>query len=182
MALVFVENHDSFSYSMINYLRCIIPEVRIHDHLDTPDLTNVSHLVLGPGPGSPHSSGYLMDWLDTGVQAGIPILGICLGHQAIGEYFGAKLIRSPRPIHGEAHEILHTGKRLFRSIPNPIQATRYHSLILESLPQNLIGDAWTKQDEIMALSHVSKPIFGLQFHPESFLTTHGLALLENLFK
>lgn len=179
MTVLFVENHDSFSFNLIDYLKRLGSEVLIRDHQEKPNLTNVSHLVLGPGPGDPYHSGLLMSWLDLGVQTGLPILGICLGHQAIGQYFGAKLVRAPRAIHGEVDLVKHSGLRLFENIPNPTPVTRYHSLVLSELPNILVADASGEDDQIMAISHVHKPIYGLQFHPESFLSEHGMAMMEN---
>lgn len=179
MAVLFLENHDSFSFNLVDYLRRLEATVEVRDHLEQPCLIGVSHLVLGPGPGTPKTSGQLMQWLDAGVKAGIPILGICLGHQAIGEYFGAKLIRAPRAIHGEAHLIQHLGLRLFSGIQNPTCVTRYHSLVLSGLPNLLIADARSEDEQIMAISHQNLPIYGLQFHPESFLSQDGLAMLRN---
>lgn len=120
-----------------------------------------------------------MQWLDLAVQANLPILGICLGHQAIGQYFGAKLVRAPRAIHGEAHLINHSGSKLFRDIFSPTPVTRYHSLVLTDLPSILTADAYSQDNQIMAISHISKPIYGLQFHPESFLSEQGLSMLKN---
>ncbi|MEI6790957.1 MAG: aminodeoxychorismate/anthranilate synthase component II [Myxococcaceae bacterium] len=179
MSVLFIENHDSFSFNLMDYLRRLGVTVEIRDHLEEPNLSGISHLVLGPGPGTPKTSGLLMQWLDTGVRAGLPILGICLGHQAIGEYFGAKLIRAPRAVHGEAHEITHSGLRLFAGVPNPTPATRYHSLVLSELPNVLIQEAQSEDGQVMAISHRDKPIYGLQFHPESFLSQDGLAILRN---
>ena len=177
--VLFVENHDSFSFSIIDYLKRLDAEVLICDHQERPNLINISHLVLGPGPGVPESSGLLMQWLDLAVQANLPVLGICLGHQAIGQYFGAKLVRAPRAIHGEVSLIKHSGFKLFENIQNPTPVTRYHSLVLTDLPPILTTDAYSKDAQIMAISHKSKPIYGLQFHPESFLSKQGLAMLEN---
>ncbi len=179
MSILFVENHDSFSFNLVDYLKRLGGEVQIRDHLEQPNLAGISHLVLGPGPGEPHSSGRLMQWLQAGIEAHLPILGICLGHQAIGLHFGAQLARAPRAIHGEAHLIKHTGIRLFTGIPDLTPVTRYHSLVLAHLSNMLIADARSEDGQIMAISHVSKPIYGLQFHPESFLSKHGIEMLRN---
>jgi anthranilate synthase/aminodeoxychorismate synthase-like glutamine amidotransferase len=179
MTVLFVENHDSFSYNLVDYLKRLGSQVKIHDHQKEPDLTGVTHLILGPGPGEPYTSGRLMQWLSSGIEANLPILGICLGHQAIGLHFGAKLIRAPRAIHGEAQLIQHSGLRLFNGIPNPTCVTRYHSLVLSSLSSELITEAHSPDGQIMAIAHSNKPIYGLQFHPESFLSIHGIKMLEN---
>ncbi len=177
-----IENHDSFSYNIVDYLKRISPSVEVRSHLETPELTGITHLILGPGPGSPKTSGLLMQWLDAAVKAEIPTLGICLGHQAIGEYFGANLMRASRAIHGEAHAITHCGDRLFKGLANPTRAARYHSLILANLGPSLRIDAWTGDGEIMAISHVQLPMLGVQFHPESFLSEQGLELLNNFYQ
>lgn len=182
MTLLFVENHDSFSFNLIDYLRRLGADVKICDHQEKPDLFGISHLVLGPGPGDPHGSGVLMGWLSAGIEANLPILGICLGHQAIGLHFGAKLTRAPRAIHGEAQPIQHSGARLFAGIPNPTQVTRYHSLVLSSLSIDMIAEAHSPDGQIMAIAHKDRPIYGLQFHPESFLSEHGMAMLENFIR
>lgn len=179
MKLAFIENHDSFSFTLIDYFKRFDAEVIVIDHNQEPNLSQISHLVLGPGPGTPQNSGKLMSWLQTGIKTKIPILGVCLGHQAIGEYFGAKLVRASRAIHGEIDLIQHSGQRLFANIPNPTPVTRYHSLVLQNLPSCLIQDAVSQDGQIMAISHESLPIFGLQFHPESFLSQDGLEMLRN---
>lgn len=182
MPIVFVENHDSFSFSLIDYLKRLGAEVQVRDHQEKPNLTGISHLVLGPGPGDPHNSGLLMQWLGLAVKTNLPILGICLGHQAIGQYFGAKLIRAPRAIHGEVDIITHLGTGLFTGIPNPTPVTRYHSLVLRELPALLAIDATSHDGQIMAISHMNKLIYGLQFHPESFLSEHGINMLGNFLR
>ncbi len=122
-----------------------------------------------------------MNWLSAGIQAGIPILGICLGHQAIGQHFGAKLERASRAIHGEAHAITHSGQGLFTNVPQNTRVTRYHSLILKDLPAELKCEARSEDGQIMAIRHIENPIYGIQFHPESFLSQHGLQMIKNFF-
>ncbi|MBL4818170.1 MAG: aminodeoxychorismate/anthranilate synthase component II [Deltaproteobacteria bacterium] len=181
--IAFIENHDSFSHNIVDYLRRITPEVIVFDHAQTPCLEQVSHLVLGPGPGTPRESGRLMNWLESAIESSLPILGICLGHQALGEFFGSSLSRAKQAVHGEVHMICHTGERLFKGFfESTTRVTRYHSLVLEETPKDFIRDAWTKSGEIMAISHQTKPIFGIQFHPESFLSEHGLLMLQNFLK
>ncbi len=123
-----------------------------------------------------------MDWLAAGIDAGIPILGICLGHQAIGLHFGAKLERAPRAIHGEAHVITHSEQGLFKNVPQNTRVTRYHSLALKDLPAELRCEARSEDAQIMAIQHTSKPIYGIQFHPESFLSKYGFLMLENFLR
>ncbi|MBH1988833.1 MAG: aminodeoxychorismate/anthranilate synthase component II [Myxococcaceae bacterium] len=179
MTLVFVENHDSFSFTLVDYLKRISTQVLVKDHSEKPCLDTASCLVLGPGPGTPNDSSRLMQWLEQGVQKKIPILGVCLGHQAIGVYFGASLVKAPRAIHGEAHWVKHSGQGLFHQISQPAQFTRYHSLVLQDLPDSLVASAQSEDGQIMAIQHREKPIFGVQFHPESFLSPEGFRLLQN---
>ena len=177
--VAFLEAHDSFSYTIVDYLRTIGAFVRVVDHLEAPELRGVTHVVLGPGPGEPATSGRMLDWVATTVKARLPLLGVCLGHQAIGVHFDARLERAPRPVHGEAHDVLHTGAGLFAGIPSPAPFTRYHSLHLVHLPPQLKRQAVTEDGVIMAVSHYSLPVWGVQFHPESMLSPHGLTLLTN---
>ncbi|MDA0712809.1 MAG: aminodeoxychorismate components I/II, partial [bacterium] len=132
-----MENHDSFSYNIIDYFKILGCQVSIIDHHAEPNINLFTHLVLGPGPKGPLTSGKLMKWLDCAVNANLPTLGICLGHQAIGLYFGAKLIKARRAIHGETDNILHEQQTIFKNIPTPFKAARYHSLILKQIPDTL---------------------------------------------
>lgn len=138
-----------------------------------------SLLVIGPGPGNPSGAGISKELIE---KASVPILGICLGHQAIGEVFGAILSHALRVMHGKTSLIHHRSEGLFKGLPLPFEATRYHSLILENLPDVLEVTAWTDQGEVMGLRHKTKPIFGVQFHPESVATADGLVLLNNFLK
>jgi anthranilate synthase/aminodeoxychorismate synthase-like glutamine amidotransferase len=139
-----------------------------------------SHLVVSPGPCSPSEAGISVDAI-LAFAGKVPVLGVCLGHQAIGQAFGGKVIRAPRLMHGKTSPILHDGKGLFKGLPNPFEATRYHSLIVEkkSLPPELVVTARTRQGEIMGLRHRRLPVYGVQFHPESILTSCGKNLLAN---
>ena len=180
--IAFVENHDSFSYNIIDYLKILGCQVQVFDHTQEPDLSTCSHVILGPGPKDPESSEKLMQWLDLALEKNSPVLGICLGHQALGLAFGAKLIHAPRPIHGEVENIEHHQQGLFKNIESPFQATRYHSLVLTDLPDTLEIHAQSKDNQIMAIAHKSKPAFGVQFHPESFLSTQGLLIFKNFLE
>ena len=184
--VLFVECHDSFSFNIVNYLRMLGAEVEVVDHRETPRpgggagavLAAVTHLVLGPGPGDPHTSGKALEWVGAALARGLPFLGVCLGHQALGVHLGARLERAPRPVHGEAHAVHHTGRGLFAGLASPRLCTRYHSLCLTDLPSELAVDAWTDDGVVMAISHVNRPAWGVQFHPESMLSEAGLELLD----
>lgn len=180
--ICFIENQDSFSQNIIEYLRVLGATVDVVDHSKHPDLTGYTHLVLGPGPGTPSASGRLMDWISLGEEEGIPMLGVCLGHQAIGLHFGARLAKAPRPVHGEVHEVVHISKGLFVNVPNPIRLMRYHSLVLLDVPKELEIHVKTQDGLVMAIQHSKKPIFGVQFHPESFLSEHGHAIFANFLQ
>ena len=183
--VLFVECHDSFSFNIVNYLRMLGAEVEVVDHRETPQpgggahaaLAAATHLVLGPGPGDPHTSGKALDWVGAALAHSLPFLGVCLGHQALGVHLGAQLERAPRPVHGEAHAVHHTGRGLFAGLGSPVLCTRYHSLCLTGLPGELAVDAWTDDGVVMAVSHVSRLAWGVQFHPESMLSEAGLELL-----
>ncbi len=183
--VLFVECHDSFSYNIVNYLRMLGAEVTVVDHGRGPTqalLRGVTHLVLGPGPGDPASSGRLLDWVDVALRGRPPLLGVCLGHQALGVALGARLEQAARPVHGEAHAIRHRGDGLFAGLPDPALLTRYHSLCLRELPDELQLAAWTDDGLVMAVAHRELPLFGVQFHPESMLSAAGLDLLANFLR
>jgi len=180
--VLFVEAHDSFSYNIINYLLMLGATVRVVDHAAPPSLGEATHVVAGPGPGDPPSSGRLLDWVAAALAARLPFLGVCLGHQALGVLLGATLQRAPRPVHGESHAVRHTGQGLFAGLPSPASFTRYHSLCLTDLPYDLEAHAWTSDEVIMAVAHRELPAWGVQFHPESMLSPHGLDLLANFLE
>jgi len=201
--VLFVECHDSFSFNIVDYLRCLGAEVDVVDHEEAPfaavdgapdasagaphpALARATHLLIGPGPGDPDTSGAILLWVAVALARRQPFLGVCLGHQALGVALGAPLIRAPRPIHGEAHPIHHTGRGLFAGIASPELFTRYHSLCLTELPASLTREAWTDDDKggdvVMAVAHTELPAWGVQFHPESMLSRAGLALLANFLE
>ncbi len=180
--VAFVENHDSFSFNIIDYFKTLGCQVIVFDHSQEPDLSKCTHVVLGPGPGEPASSGKLMQWLGLALQKDIPLLGICLGHQALGLAFGANLIHAPRPIHGEVENIEHNQQSLFKDLKSPFKATRYHSLVLADIPEILEIHARSPDNQIMAIAHKTKLAFGVQFHPESFLSTQGLLIFKNFLE
>lgn len=183
MVLV-IDNYDSFTYNLVQYLGELgaQPVVYRNDQISTPQIKKMrpSRIVISPGPCTPKEAGVSNEVIRT-LSGKIPILGVCLGHQCLGEVFGGKVVRAGRIMHGKVSEIHHNGKTIFHKIPNPFSATRYHSLIVErkSLPSCLEKIAWTDVDEIMGLKHHSHPTWGVQFHPESILTHEGKKILKN---
>jgi len=177
--VTFVEAHDSFSYNIVNYLRMLGATVRVVDHEEEPRLSGATHVVLRPDPGDPASSGRLLDWAAATLRSGLPLLGVCLGHQALGAGLGAALTRAPRPVHGEDHQVTHARAGLFDGIPSPAPFARYHSLCLVDLPAELAVTASSGDGVVMAVEHRRLPAWGVQFHPESMLSPYGLQLLAN---
>ena len=181
--ILFIDNFDSFSYSIIQCFLMLEQEVRIvRPHmLSLKECleTCPSHLVIGPGPGTPHQAIFSKELIDH-MKGKIPILGICLGHQVIAEYFGGIVSRAKQPMHGKTSAIYHSGKSVFQHLPQGFQATRYHSLIVDpnSFSDCLEMTAQTAEEEVMGLRHKEFSIEGIQFHPESILTEHGMALLN----
>ena len=189
MKLLMIDNYDSFTYNLVQYLGELGSQVITHRN-DAISLDEIRELrpdaiVLSPGPCTPDESGICLDVLDQ-MAGDYPILGVCLGHQAIGQAFGGEVVRAREVMHGKTSPMHHADEGVFKGLPNPFEATRYHSLIVarESLPSCLIETAWTvdaagERDEIMGFRHESLPIEGVQFHPESILTRQGHALLKN---
>lgn len=185
--VVVVDNYDSFTYNLVQYVASLGAkcEVRLNDQTTVSEIRALAPagILLSPGPGTPDDAGVTLDVIRE-LSAEKPVFGVCLGHQAIGQAFGGKVIRAPRLMHGKTSPIEHDGKGIFLDIPSPFEATRYHSLIVEesSLPACLEISARTAEGEIMGLRHRSNPVEGVQFHPESILTEHGLALIANWLK
>jgi para-aminobenzoate synthetase component 2 len=185
--LVMIDNYDSFTYNLVQYFGQLGEDVKVfrNDQIDMGGLEQVkpSRLVISPGPCSPNEAGVSLAAISH-FAGRVPILGVCLGHQAIGAAFGGKVIRAPRLMHGKTSLIYHDGKDLFQGIPSPFEATRYHSLIVEreSLPDCLAVSAQTAVGEIMGLRHRELGVFGVQFHPESILTAEGINVLRNFLK
>jgi anthranilate synthase/phosphoribosyltransferase len=184
--IVLIDNYDSFTYNLAQYLGELGAEVQVvrNDALSVEQLEALhpSHIVISPGPGTPDDAGISLEVIRR-LGAHIPILGVCLGHQAIGQAFGGRVIRAPRLMHGKVSTIYHDRKGLFAGIPSPLEATRYHSLVVgEPLPEVLQATAFTKEDELMGVRHVEYPIYGVQFHPESILTPSGKQILQNFLK
>ena len=179
-----IDNYDSFTFNLVQYLGELGAELTVkrNDAIDVAAVRALkpAAIVLSPGPCTPRQAGICVPLLRELVGE-IPILGVCLGHQCIGEAFGGKVVRAGRLMHGKTSPILHDGKALFAGVPSPFEAIRYHSLLVEreSVPQCLEVSAWTAEGEIMGLRHKRYPIEGLQFHPESILTEHGKQILRN---
>ena len=187
--LLMIDNYDSFTYNVVQYLAELGAEVKVvrNDEISVDDVQALkpSHIVISPGPCTPNEAGISMGVIDR-FRGVIPILGVCLGHQSIGQVYGGAVVRAPRVMHGKTSEIFHTGVGVFSGLPSPFVATRYHSLVLapESLPDTLEVTAWTSFEDgsmeaIMGVRQVADGVEGVQFHPESILTEHGHALLNN---
>ncbi len=187
MLVVMIDNYDSFTYNLFQELSEIGAEVRVfrNDQITVEEVCNLSpkRIVISPGPGRPEEAGISVE-LVRRLAGKIPILGVCLGHQAIGYACGAKIVRARQLMHGKTSMVYHNGQDIFKGIPNPFQATRYHSLAVEreTLPQSLQITAWTEDGEIMGSKIKDLPVFGVQFHPESILTTAGMDILKNFLK
>jgi len=182
-----IDNYDSFTYNLVQLIESVAGEaltVVRNDAFDVDTLlqSRPRALVISPGPGTPSKAGRILRLI--AANEAIPLLGVCLGHQALGEAFGAKVVRGNVPVHGKVTGVMHRDGGLFAGCPNPLQATRYHSLILDraSLPPELVVDAEAEDGTIMAVRHRSKPFFGVQFHPESYGTTGGAQLIRNFLE
>jgi anthranilate synthase component 2 len=182
--LLLVDNYDSFTWNLVQYLGELGAEVEVfrNDAIDVAGIRRrrVRGLVLSPGPCTPAEAGVTVPAIQA-LAGSVPILGVCLGHQAIGQAFGGRVVRNARIVHGKASPVRHRGRGLFRGLPSPFQAGRYHSLVVErsSLPRCLAVTAWTDEGEIMGLRHRTLDVEGVQFHPESVLTPEGKRLLGN---
>jgi anthranilate synthase/aminodeoxychorismate synthase-like glutamine amidotransferase len=182
-----IDNYDSFTWNLVQYLGELreTPRVVRNDALTVDEALALrpDAIVISPGPGRPDDAGISKELIRRAAGQ-IPILGVCLGHQCIGEVFGGRVVRAERLVHGKTSAIIHTGRGIFLDVDNPFQATRYHSLIVarEELPEALSIVAWTPENEIMAIRHKDHETWGVQFHPESILTTHGKELLRNFLR
>ena len=185
--LIMIDNYDSFTYNLVQYLGELGQEVRVfrNDEITVDELSALApeYLVISPGPKTPNEAGISLDAILKYAGA-FPILGVCLGHQSIGQAFGGKVIHAKQIMHGKTSMVSHTGVGIFSGITNPFSATRYHSLVIEreSIPDCFDITAWTDDNEIMAIKHKEYPIEGVQFHPESIVTEHGHALLRNFLE
>ena len=185
--LLMIDNYDSFTYNLVQYLGELGEEVVVYrnDEITLEKIAALKprHIVISPGPCTPNEAGVSVPLIKR-FAGEIPILGVCLGHQSIGQAFGGKIVHAKRLMHGKTSHIQHSAHGVFQGLPNPFQATRYHSLVIEraSLPEFLEITAWTDDGEIMGVRHKSLRIEGVQFHPESILTEHGHDLLRNFLR
>ncbi len=183
-SVTLIDNYDSFTFNLVHYLGELGAKVKVlrNDVATAEDIAGEEPdcIVLSPGPCTPREAGVCLDLIRV-ASPRIPIFGVCLGHQAIGEAFGGEVARAPQPVHGKIADIIHEGETLFRGLPSPFKATRYHSLIVrrDTLPTELAATAQTGDGLIMGLSHLTRPTHGVQFHPESIASEHGHALLRN---
>ena len=187
--LLMIDNYDSFTFNLVQYLGVLGQQVKVirNDALDVAGIRALhpAHIMISPGPGTPDDSGVSLDVLHE-LAGEIPIFGVCLGHQALAQVFGGKVVRAARIMHGKTSPVHHRGQGVFAGLPSPFDATRYHSLVVEktTVPDCLEVTAWTEDadgslDEIMGLRHKTLAVEGVQFHPESILTEHGYNLLRN---
>jgi anthranilate synthase component II len=188
--ILLIDNYDSFTFNLYQFLGDVGAQCEVwrNDKLSVADAMAMrpEAIVLSPGPCTPTEAGICID-LIVAAAGEIPLLGVCLGHQAIGQAFGGRIIRAPEPMHGKVSTITHTGTDILRNLPSPFRATRYHSLVVErnTLPDSLVATAWTEGREpsgselIMAMRHRTLPIYGVQFHPESIASEHGHRILAN---
>jgi anthranilate synthase component 2 len=185
--ILVIDNYDSFTYNLVHYLNELGAETRVYRNDDLSAAAAIAlrpdAVLLSPGPCTPDDAGICLDFLRQAPES-LPILGVCLGHQSIGQAFGGRVVRAKALMHGKTSAIHHSGKGLFRDMPDPFTATRYHSLAVDggSLPDVLEITAWTEDGEIMGLQHRSRPIHGVQFHPESIATEGGHKLLGNFLE
>ena len=185
--ILMIDNYDSFTWNLVQYLGELgdVPRVVRNDEITVKEALakKPDAIVISPGPGRPDDAGISKALIEK-ASGTIPILGVCLGHQCIGEVFGGRVVRADRLVHGKTSAVIHNGRGIFLDVDNPFQATRYHSLIIsrDGLPETLSVVAWTPENEIMAVRHQSHETWGVQFHPESILTTHGKELLRNFLR
>lgn len=183
--MILIDNYDSFTYNIVQYLQelGVTPTVFENDKITIDELKNMDfgEIILSPGAGNPDTAGVSMEVIKEFYKTK-KILGICLGHQCIAQFFGAKIAKAKEPYHGKTSKIIHTNSKLFSGIPMEFEVMRYHSLVAENLPLCLKVTAKTEDGIIMALEHEKYPIYGVQFHPESILTTYGHEVLENFLK
>lgn len=187
MRILLIDNYDSFTYNLVHYLQMLSAQVAVRRN-DQITLEEVSRskpdaVVISPGPCTPKEAGVSVDLIRE-FYRDIPILGVCLGHQAIGYAFGAQIVRAKNLMHGKTSLIHHSSEGIFEGLKNPFQAVRYHSLVIDksTLPASLKVTAWSEDGEIMGIQHQEYPLFGVQFHPESILSEEGMHLLENFLK
>jgi len=181
--ILLIDNYDSFTFNLYHFLGDLgaVVEVRRNDSLSVDEALALrpEAIVLSPGPCTPNEAGICLDLIAAAAAERMPLLGVCLGHQSIGQAFGGRVVRAPEPVHGKVWEVNHGGTDIFAGLPSPFRATRYHSLVVEDLPETLIPTARTAEGLLMGLAHRDLPIWGVQFHPESIASEHGHDLLRN---
>lgn len=186
--LLLIDNYDSFTFNLVQFfgdlgMGCL---VKRNDALSVDEVLALQPeaVVLSPGPCTPNEAGICLPLVQAAAKARLPLFGVCLGHQAIGQAFGGQVVRAPAPVHGKTSPVLHDNTDLFAGLPSPFTATRYHSLIVQraSLPSCLVPTAWTEDGIIMGMRHAELPIYGVQFHPESIATAHGHDILNNFLR
>jgi anthranilate synthase component 2 len=188
MTVFLLDNYDSFTYNLVHYVNELGYKVEVarNDELTVDQVLakKPSAIIISPGPCDPDAAGITLDLIKAAAKDSVPLFGVCLGHQAIAQAFGGKVIRADLPMHGKISEMHHEGKTLFKGLPSPFKATRYHSLVVEksSFPNDLEITAHTQDGTIMALSHKTLPIHGVQFHPESIASEHGHKMIDNFLK
>jgi len=187
MRVLVIDNYDSFTYNLVQYLGELGAEVlvRRNDEVSTEEIPALhpDRIVVSPGPCTPNEAGVSLEVIEKAPEE-VPVLGVCLGHQAIGQAYGGKVVRSKEPVHGKTARILHDGEGVYRELPQGFEATRYHSLVIEpeSVPECLMVTSWTEDGVIMGIRHKELPVEGVQFHPESVLTGSGKSLLKNFLE
>ena len=183
--ILVIDNYDSFTFNLVHYLMELGAEVRVerNDALSAADAvaSGASGFLISPGPCTPNEAGISLDLVAACADVGLPLLGVCLGHQAIGQHFGGRVVRGGL-MHGKTSPVSHDGTGVFAGLPSPFTATRYHSLVVEGVPADLPVNATSDDDHVMGFRHRSLPIHGVQFHPESIATEHGHALLANFVR
>jgi anthranilate synthase component 2 len=186
--ILLIDNYDSFTFNLYQYLGELGEELKVvrNDQITAEQALALApeRIVISPGPGNPDQAGISLDVIRRAAERGVPLLGVCLGHQALGQAFGGRVVRAPRLMHGKTSLIHHDGRTLFAGLPVPFEATRYHSLVVDraSVPPELEISAWTEDGVVMGLRHREKPLLGVQFHPESILTGVGKDLLRNFLR
>jgi len=180
--ILLIDNYDSFTYNLYQLIESLGKETKVvkNDEITINEIKKIkpSKIVISPGPGSPKDSGLSKQVIEAFYKE-IPILGVCLGHQCIGEIFGAKVIHAKKLMHGKTSKIYHDKKSIFTNVKNPFTGARYHSLMINKVPKDFLLTAWTKDKEIMGIKHKKYKLFGVQFHPESFMTKEGEKIIKN---
>lgn len=186
--LLLIDNYDSFTYNLYHLLKVLYEDIRVfrNDEIKLPELKRFKPIgiIISPGPGKPADAGVSLDCVEYAVETKTPLLGVCLGHQVIGSYFGASVVRAPLPVHGKADKIYHYSSGIFKGLKNPFLATRYHSLVIDrqTIKDPLVITAENSEGLVMGVSHKDLPIHGVQFHPESFLSEEGQKLAMNFLE